>query len=511
MKKISLLKRPFVRVLPLFMPPRFTDNPLVATEVNESNIQFAILTQSDFLRELYPSGHKILDPHYYPDQYIYDESEEVKAANGGKGAWMRRSVYRYAAPLQFVILIKQLATLCGEKISLKDTSPEPSEAKKKLFQEWKQEWEDRNMNEMFYQCVKSEKSTGDCALAFWFDRERKFHCRPFSYSEGDTLYDFRDPSTGKRTGFARRYTLADEEGNGVSFVEYWDEKNVYRFRQSQTGEVSDTLRTGVAAAMGLDGYALEEGYPLAHGFNRCPIAYKFSPSGPCWSVVQELIDQYEMNMSLLGENNKATAFTVMYFLGDEIDIKGGVDGRPYAISSPNPDTKVGAISQPQESGNFSLMLKTSLDHILMGSFTVVPPEVRSGDLAGVAVKLIFSPSLELGLAEAKEWNPFVDDMVELFSFGLGIEKGRPSDFNTLSVHGEIIPHIHQNTAELVNNLCQSVLNGILSAETAIENNPFSAPDEKTRVEKEAILENIKESKLEEGMNEYNLQRKKSEE
>lgn len=30
----------------------------------------------------------------------------------------------------------------------------------------------------------------------------------------------------------------------------------------------------------------------------------------------------------------------------------------------------------------------------MGSFVVMPPEVKSGDLPGVAIKLIYSPSLE---------------------------------------------------------------------------------------------------------------------
>ena len=143
MKKISLLKRPFVRVLPTYsraMP--VTDNPLVATEVDAGQIQYQVLPQSEFIRELYPSGHKILDEAYYPDKYIFDDSEEVKAANCGKGTWVRRPVYRYTAPLQFVILIKQLATLCGEKIALKDTSPNPTEKKKMFFQEWRQQWEE---------------------------------------------------------------------------------------------------------------------------------------------------------------------------------------------------------------------------------------------------------------------------------------------------------------------------------------------------------------------------------
>lgn len=510
MKTIKLEKKPFVRIKPQFMPLRETDNPLAAVEPDTGNARYFIIPQDEFLRELYPSGHKILDPAYYPDKTVYANSEEIKQANGGKGVWMRVPVYRYTAPLQFVILIKQLATLCGENIDLKDTSPEPNEEKKRLLQVWKQQWKDRNMNEMFYQCVKSEKATGDCALVFFFDENRRICCRPLSYLQGDTLFDYTDENEGTRSGFARKYTLADEEGKGVTHVEYWDRTYVYRFTQIN-GEPTDKLRAGYADRMGLSGYSLDEGYPLRHGFQRCPVAYKRSENGACWTGVQHLIEQYEENMSQMGENNKATAFPVMYFLGDDFEVKGGLDGRPYAITSSNPDTKVGMMAQPHESENFSLMLKSSLDQILMGSFTVVPPEVRSGDLAGVAVKLIFSPSLELGLCEAKEWNPFIDDIIELFNYGLGIESGRPSDYNTISVHGEVVPHIHQNTAEVINNLCASVQNGILSVQTAIENNPFSAPDEKSRVAEEEVLENINQSSLNDGMNEYNLQRKKVEE
>ena len=509
MKAIKLEKRPFVRIKPQYVPMQETDNPLVAVSPDTQSARFVIIPQDEFLRELSPSGHKILDPSYYPDKYVFADSQEIKEANNGKGMWMRMPVYRYTTPLQFVILIKQLATLCGEPISLKDTAPKPDDKQKELFQYWKQQWKDRNMDEMFYLSAKSDKITGDCALVFFF-KDGKIACRPLSFANGDTLFEYLDENNGQRSGFARKYTLADENGKGITHVEYWDDKFVYSFTQVD-GVATDKTRAAVAETLGLSGYTLDEGYPKKHGFQRCPVAYHRSEAGACWSPVQELIDQYEMNMSLLGENNKATAFSVMYFLGDDFEIKGGVDGRPYAITSSNPDTKVGMMSQPHESENFSLMLKTSLEQILMGSFTVVPPEVRSGDLAGVAVKLIFSPSLELGLCEAKEWNSFIDDMVDLFNYGLGIESKSPSDYNRLSVHGEIEPHIHQNTAEVINNLCASVQNGILSIQTAIERNPFSAPDEKSRVSEEEVLENINQSSLNDGMNQYNMQRKKVEE
>ncbi|MEG1546567.1 MAG: phage portal protein, partial [Bacteroides sp.] len=124
------------------------------------------------------------------------------------------------------------------------------------------------------------------------------------------------------------------------------------------------------------------------------------------------------------------------------------------------------------------------------SFTVTPPEVRSGDLPGVAIKLIYSPAVEKAMDDANEWNQFIDDTVRIFKYAYGIEKKMTSDFNLMDINGTIIPYVHQNVAEIVNNLCQEVLAGIKSVETASGQVPDGASDEYHRLlkqERDAII------------------------
>ena len=112
-----------------------------------------------------------------------------------------------------------------------------------------------------------------------------------------------------------------------------------------------------------------------------------------------------------------------------------------------------------------------------------PPEVKSGDLPGIAIKLIYAPSLDKAIADAKEWDPFVDGLVDMFSYGAAMELGE-SSFSEIGITGFIDPYIHQNTAEIIQNLVNSKTGGILSQETGTQKNPYAESDEYSRVKAE---------------------------
>lgn len=151
------------------------------------------------------------------------------------------------------------------------------------------------------------------------------------------------------------------------------------------------------------------------------------------------------------------------------------------------------LEQPNSSAAFELQLKTILDMIFMGSFIVKPPEVRSGDLPGVAIKLIYSPSIEIATTEAKEFDDAIDNIVRTFKFAYGVERNKVTEYSNLDIFTWIEPYIHQNSSELINNLVQSVSAGILSKETAADKTTYGANDEVYRLikqQKEQELHNL---------------------
>ena len=75
-------------------------------------------------------------------------------------------------------------------------------------------------------------------------------------------------------------------------------------------------------------------------------------------------------------------------------------------------------------------------------------------------------------------------MTLCFKYGAGIEMGCLSDFENININGSMIPYVHENTTELISNLTQSKLSGILSVETATQHNPYSTNDEFSIIERE---------------------------
>jgi hypothetical protein len=505
--KTLLIKEPFKRVIPKghYMPGPIVTGDIQANPLSEDRALYEIIPQSDFLRELYPSGHKINDPVWYPDKTSYLDSDEVKAANNGKGAWVTERVTRCAVPFQFIILLKHLVHLGGNPLDIMSSNRVQTDDMKNALAQLRQGWIDKNMEVAKWECFKAGKATGDVACVIYMDNGKTKY-KVLSYLTGDKLYPQYD-TKGRMVRFAREFKrLADDGTVMESYVEVWDDTYAYLFKK----DTSTTLRrafTTLLEAFGLDGYSLVEG-PHKHGFNRIPVVYK-RLDGPCWAPVQDNIDDYELSLSQLCESNKVYAFPIITMIGEDANVEVSTNGRPFAITSTDPDAKIGILNNNTGTDSFKLQLESQFKSIMMGSFIVTPPEVRSGDLPGVAIKLIYSPALENAMNDVMEWDPFIDDLFELFTYAYGIEMQISAQFATLNAHARNIPYIHQNTAETITLLSQAVMSNILSVDTAVEKNPFSMTDEQKRLLRQQIDANMATPVLPEGMNAHNIATQKT--
>jgi len=92
---------------------------------------YTFMTQSDFIREYYPSGHIINDPNIYPDIYRMEE-EPVYDENGEPTGKMQKRLYkelvpRYSFAFQQIITVKQIVHLCGNDIQFEFVKEKISE------------------------------------------------------------------------------------------------------------------------------------------------------------------------------------------------------------------------------------------------------------------------------------------------------------------------------------------------------------------------------------------------
>lgn len=458
--KEILVKKPFKRITPIGVKTGGIYKSGTEFENPYDEAIYEVVSQVDFMREYEPTGHIINNPLIYPDKRRKDPET---------GQEYIEPVSRVAFAFQRIITIKQLAHLCGNDIQFEMPSSKDNKQINDTFFKFKEGWSVKNMEIAWFEAAKSVKITGDVAFV-GYKKDGRFYWKILSHLNGDTLYPHYDSVTGELTLIARKYSDMDDNGKTLTnYVEVWDNENLYRYKQDKNG-INGAI-SKIKEYFGLSGYKLISKEP--HNFPFIPVAYHRDENGACWSFSQGSIDQYELAFSQLVQNNTAYAFPIMYMKGDEVALVGDMNGSVKGITM-GQDEDAGFLNTPNGSDLFTLQLSTLYKLIYEQSFAVIPPEVRSGDMPGVAVKLLYSPAVEFAMKDAQEYQPFLDNMVRIYREGYGTEMGISSAFNSLDVYSWILPYVPQNDSELITNLATAVQNGFESRQTASEKIPMIA-------------------------------------
>jgi len=474
-----LTKQPFYRLTNGGRESQKYNKPMYVDQMKytDRRIMGSVMTQADYLEEYYPFSHRVMSDFYFPEFYNYsteigeDGKEEIK--------WNREETFRIGSTLQCVITVQQLVHLCCNDIHWELTDENIASRTEELYKAYKKGWLRKNMEIDFYNFADSVKVTGDSAIVFYL-ADKRLGTRVLSYKTGDTLFPQYDPLTGEMNKFARKFSSYDEQGKEViSWVEVWDGTYLSRYRQATVGIKG--MANKVKDYLGMDGYELVFRQP--HGFSRCPIVYmRDKDNGPCWNMVQPLIDDYEVALSYFAKNNAGTALPAYKMKGDDVSIEGDPLGRIRAFTMGKEDDV--SIIQPNGlSENYTKYIDYLLTEIFQGAFIVKHPELKSGDTPTGTMKLYYAPSLDKAELDAKDYQKAVTDMQSLFCEGYGIEQGAVTEFLKLndSLYGWIMPFVHENNSSLIADLVASKTAGILSAESATEHNPYANNGEFTRV------------------------------
>lgn len=477
-----LVKKPFYEIAPTGYMKHGN-----AAQIRKADLMAApkdylwrnLKTQSDFLREYYPTSHIIYDQEIYPDI--------IKEDPDNPGKYYRQPITRTAFAFQQVIATKHTLHLTGNDVQFEiaDGSDDIDieEHNQHHLTIFKKGWLMSNMEIRHYEAVRSLMIVAESAFVGFFTKDGKFGGKVLSYMTDDVLFPHFDSVTGELTLFARQYFDYDEDGrHRTEWVEVWDETYLYRYKHDVRDGVTVTR---LKELFGLNGYALVS--KDKHGFPFIPVSYIRNDDGPCWSAVQRNIEDYEEAFSYLCESNKAYAFPIFYIKGDgdEIDIHGDMNGAVKSIAMNDTDSDAGFLNGTDASNAFATQLDKSYNLIYELSFTVKPPELKSGDLPGVAIKLLYSPALEVAMNDAQTMQPFLDKMVKIAKFGIGYENNCQATMVNLPINAWVQPYIHQNYTELVTNIATAVQNKFLSKQTATERCPdFPKNDEFNRIMRE---------------------------
>ncbi len=432
----------------------------------EDRLKAKVRTQEDFMREYYPGGHRINSEEEYPDIWKKDPDT---------GRYFRQKIQRTAFAFQQLIAQKHILHLTGNDIQMElaveNGGGSDAETNQNLLKKLKAGWMDADMDVRFFEAVRSWQITADCAVVGFIKGDGGIGSKALSFMNGDVLYPQFDSITGELAVFGRMYYDYDSDGTAKTrWLEVWDDTFLYRFSAGVSGSDGD-VSYPIGDEFCVNGFGLVSKKP--HGFPFVPVAYVRRDDGPCWSAVQGNIEDYEEAFSHLCENNKAYAFPIFYYQGEgeDLQIQGGMNGAVKAIAMTDTEAKVGFINGTDASSAFATQLDKNYNLIYELSFTVKPPELKSGDLPGAAIKLLYSPALEVAMNDAQALQPFLAKMVRMAKFMAGYTNNNKETMLSLPVNAWIQVFTHHNEQEEITNIATAVQNKFLSRRTASERCP----------------------------------------
>lgn len=524
--KEILVKRPFFQISAersaLDSIPVTDKNNAIDRETDKAS--YYVLTQEEMLRQYFPSGHKINNTTLFPD--IYKQDPETKR-------WYIQPITRCALGFQQIIATKHTIHIVGNDVQFELTAEEQKSQRKrveqmnidnpeeifeieddeasKLLSLFKKGWSETNMEIHFFEAVRSYMITGEGAIVGAFTKDGTPVFKSLSFLNDEKLYPHFDSITGELNLFARKYYDYDEDGNALTeWVEVWDETYLYRCRH---GLQSNGIVTKIKDLFGLNGFEVVD--KVKHGYNTVPVAYVRNNEGPCWSPAQDTIEKFEEAMSYFFENNKAFAFPILVVSGEGVELQGDMNGSVKSIAIDDKDGDAHFLDNNDVSASYNTLLSKFYDLIYEQSFTVKPPELKSGDLPGVALKLLYSPAIECAIEDAQKLQPFVDKLVKMVKYSWGLKEDCQSDLVKLGINTWIEPYVHQNDTELITNLATAVQNNFLSCKTASERNTkYGKNDEYERIVRELkdkmLLDVQKDNLKTEHKTDENIRQKKAE-
>lgn len=425
-------------------------------------VRKTIVTQERFLKELDPMSHEVLFDQNLP-------SICVKLENGG---YQEIKFQRTALAFQEQILASHVIYLCGNPCVLSLRGSNPSDKDKINYSTIKEYWVDRNMDGWRTKAVRTQLATGDAGLLFYYDYKGRIKCRLISYEDGYVIISHND-NNGDRLLESVYY--ADE--NGVEYIDSYDDRYMYRMRNS--GDGADD-----------DGWVREA--PVEHGFSEIPLCTK--RGDVAWNNGQSLIEIYEIIYNIFFVIQKRNGWGILYIKGNLSEttkkIAGNIilqdksmdaNGSAEFKSPPSPDGMLSSLEDLFE----KIQINTSCTFLL-------PKDVKSsGDISGLAITLTRDLDLKNAQQGVIEWQNFADKMMRLFKEGLAKELVKNGDnanavteFARLRVSCKFKIWQPFSATEYNNMLISMKQAGILSTKTAVEKNTESVPDEEQRMAKE---------------------------
>ena len=299
-------------------------------------------------------------------------------------------------------------------------------------------------------------------------------CNIWSPDLGDTLYPLFSP-TGDMIAFARGYKLKEEDKDIEHFDVYTSEFEYKYVDRDNTWKLDDTL-TNPDGTKKLN--------PLPNSVKKIMIVYH-SQNKPEWADQGSMITRLETSISNHADMNDYFGSPILAVFGEIMGF--AAKGEQGKILQFNEQAKANylALNSPPESIK---MEQENLEKFIF-ALSQTPnitfeQMMKIGPVSGVAMKMMF---LDAHMSVSRKEETFgigLQRRLNILKAAIGtvIDISLAAEAKSLQLKPIITPYLPLNVTEMVENLSVSTSSGIMSKETAVEQNPL-VEDSETEMER----------------------------
>lgn len=324
-----------------------------------------------------PLKHKVMSPLHRKKKVIKVKTDKKDMITGAP-IYKEKKVdrVRVAVPVQRVIVERSVGFLFSNKVEYSAEGTLSSE-QSRVFGDVNNIFKNNKIQYFDKKLARTLFKDRECAELWYFalddkGKPKEMRVKLLSPSNGDKLYPHFD-DYDRMDGFARKYSIADENNNTTTHFDVYTDKFVYKY-----------INDG-------DGIKLLE-QPKQHGFTKIPVIY-YRQEETEWNSVQPVIERVEELLSNWGDTNDYFGSPSYFFKGKlQGFAEKGEQGKVYQGEGEGADMKV--LSWDSSPASITGELANLFNIIF--SYTQTPDisfenmKTLGGNTSGVAIKLMFT-------------------------------------------------------------------------------------------------------------------------
>lgn len=450
------------------------------------------VTQEDALAQFKVEDHDVMDDTKRKDKTIKKDSGELDSKGNPSLITEVIPVNRVAMPFQKLIVNRRVGFMLSDPVKVEATfADDGSDKEKSLVDMIEKIQDDNKMDYKNKELARRMMSEMECAEVWYFvetgEKKPKFtmKCNIWSPELGDTLYPLFD-STGDMIAFARGYKLKEDDKDINHFDVYTAEFEYKYIQRDNTWQLDAEVVSKTAEG-------LKAVNPIPNPVQKIMVIYHTQPE-PEWADVQTMIDRQEEIVSNHGDMNDYFGSPILAVSGEILGFaQKGEQGKILQLANEAKANYL-ALASPPES------IKMELENLEKFIYTMSQtPNISfdqmmkvGGQISGIALKLLFLDAHMAVKTKEEIFGIGLQRRLNLLKAAIGtvIDTSLSGEARTLQMKPVLTPYMPENVTEMIENLSVAKTGGIISTETAVEQNPLVE-------DKDVEMERLKNDKTDE--------------